>query len=93
MPAGIWFDSKSLYKANFCAPVCAILRKQSCQREPTVSYVSRKNTTDPHGRIHWSIEDPAAATGDDAAKLAVFRRVRDEIRDHLTELAKADQQI
>jgi arsenate reductase len=44
-------------------------------------------------RIHWSIEDPAAATGDDAAKLAVFRRVRDEIRDHLTELAKADQQI
>ena len=31
-------------------------------------------------RIHWSIEDPAAATGDEQAKLAVFRRVRDQIR-------------
>jgi arsenate reductase (thioredoxin) len=31
-------------------------------------------------RIHWSFEDPAAATGDEAARLAVFRRVRDEIK-------------
>ncbi|HKR01561.1 MAG TPA: arsenate reductase ArsC [Pyrinomonadaceae bacterium] len=31
-------------------------------------------------RIHWSFDDPAAAKGDDAARLAVFRRVRDEIR-------------
>ncbi len=31
-------------------------------------------------RIHWSFDDPAAATGDAAARLAVFRRVRDEIR-------------
>lgn len=36
-------------------------------------------------RIHWSIEDPAAASGDDAAKLAVFRRVRDQIRERLSE--------
>lgn len=34
-------------------------------------------------RIHWSIEDPAAASGDEKAKLAVFRRVRDEIRQQL----------
>ena len=34
-------------------------------------------------RIHWSFDDPAAAEGDEAAKLAVFRRVRDEIRDRL----------
>lgn len=34
-------------------------------------------------RIHWSFEDPAAATGDDAARLSVFRRVRDEIRARL----------
>lgn len=34
-------------------------------------------------RIHWSFEDPAAATGDEEAKLAVFRRVRDEIRQQL----------
>jgi protein-tyrosine-phosphatase len=28
-------------------------------------------------------EDPAAAPGDEAARLAVFRRVRDEIRERL----------
>jgi arsenate reductase len=30
-------------------------------------------------RIHWSFEDPAAAQGDEQSRLAVFRRVRDEI--------------
>jgi arsenate reductase len=30
-------------------------------------------------RIHWSFEDPAAAEGDEVARLNVFRRVRDEI--------------
>ena len=34
-------------------------------------------------RIHWSFDDPAAAHGDDEARLSVFRRVRDEIRDQL----------
>jgi arsenate reductase (thioredoxin) len=34
-------------------------------------------------RIHWSIDDPASAEGDDDAKLAVFRRVRDELRHRL----------
>ena len=34
-------------------------------------------------RIHWSFEDPAAAEGDDDKRLAVFRRVRDQIRDQL----------
>ena len=28
---------------------------------------------------HWGFDDPSAATGDDAARMAVFRRVRDEI--------------
>jgi arsenate reductase len=36
-------------------------------------------------RIHWSFEDPAA-TGEEAVRLAVFRRVRDEIRERLREL-------
>jgi len=31
-------------------------------------------------RHHWPFEDPAHATGTEAEKLAVFRRVRDEIR-------------
>lgn len=33
--------------------------------------------------IHWSFEDPAATQGSEAERLAVFRRVRDEIREHL----------
>ena len=31
-------------------------------------------------RHHWGFDDPAHATGTDAEKLAVFRKVRDEIR-------------
>ena len=33
--------------------------------------------------LHWSFDDPAAAVGSDAEKLAVFRRVRDEIVQHI----------
>jgi arsenate reductase len=36
-------------------------------------------------RIHWSFEDPAAATGDEAHRLAGFRRVRDQISQRLSE--------
>ena len=31
-------------------------------------------------RHHWGFYDPAHATGTEAEKLAVFRRVRDEIK-------------
>ena len=31
-------------------------------------------------RHHWGFDDPAHAPGDEAAQLAVFRRVRDEIK-------------
>jgi arsenate reductase len=31
-------------------------------------------------RHHWGFDDPAHATGAEEEKLAVFRRVRDEIR-------------
>ena len=31
-------------------------------------------------RLHWSFEDPAKATGSEDEQLAVYRRVRDEIR-------------
>jgi arsenate reductase len=34
-------------------------------------------------RIHWGFEDPAAAEGDEQTRLAVFRRVRDEILQRL----------
>jgi arsenate reductase len=35
-------------------------------------------------RIHWSFEDPAAATGNEIERLAVFRRVRNEIRNRIS---------
>jgi arsenate reductase len=31
-------------------------------------------------RLHWSFDDPSAATGTAEQRLAVFRRVRDELR-------------
>jgi arsenate reductase len=37
----------------------------------------------PVAREHWPLEDPAAADGSDADKLAAFRRVRDQIRERL----------
>ena len=42
-------------------------------------------------RIHWSFDDPAMAEGDEQARLAVFRRVRDEIRDRLRTFLAADE--
>lgn len=41
-------------------------------------------------RLHWSFDDPAAATGDEAARLTVFRRVRDEIRARLRRFIEQD---
>jgi arsenate reductase len=37
----------------------------------------------PVERLHVSFDDPAAAGGSDDGKMAVFRRVRDEIRERL----------
>jgi arsenate reductase len=34
-------------------------------------------------RLHHAFEDPAAAVGSEAERLAVFRRVRDQLRDYL----------
>lgn len=39
-------------------------------------------------QIHWSFDDPASAAGNEAEQLAVFRRVRDEIRARLRELTE-----
>jgi arsenate reductase len=32
---------------------------------------------------HWSVEDPSEATGSDEERLAVFRRVRDDLRNRM----------
>lgn len=39
-------------------------------------------------RLHWSFDDPAEAAGSPQEQLAVFRRVRDEIRHRLEEFIK-----
>ena len=36
-----------------------------------------------HKSLHWSLPDPAEATGSHEEKLAVFRRVRDEIAERI----------
>lgn len=41
----------------------------------------------PTTRLHWSFEDPSAAAGSEAERLAVFRRVRDAIAARLREWA------
>lgn len=40
-------------------------------------------------RIHWSFDDPAEATGNEEERLAVFRRVRDEIKSRLEDFSKS----
>jgi arsenate reductase (thioredoxin) len=35
-------------------------------------------------RLHWSFDDPSRVIGTDEARLAVFRRIRDEIREKLS---------
>jgi arsenate reductase (thioredoxin) len=42
-------------------------------------------------RIHWSFEDPAAALGDEPARLTVFRRVRDEIKIRLETFTQSNR--
>jgi arsenate reductase (thioredoxin) len=37
-------------------------------------------------RLHWPLEDPAAATGTDDEILATFRRIRDQIESQVAEL-------
>ena len=45
----------------------------------------------PGGResLHWGLEDPAAAVGTEDERLAVFRRVRDEISARVARLVEA----
>ena len=44
-------------------------------------------------RLHWSFDDPATAEGDEAARLAVFRRVRDEIENRLREFVEKESHM
>lgn len=39
------------------------------------------------GRLHWSLPDPSAAEGTEEERLAVYRSVRDRLRDLVDDLA------
>jgi len=39
-------------------------------------------------RIHWSLDDPAAAQGSEEHRLAEFRRIRDQLRSLLRQFVK-----
>jgi len=41
-------------------------------------------------RFHHDFEDPVAAEGSDDNRLAIFRRVRDELREYLREFARCE---
>jgi arsenate reductase len=47
--------------------------KQNCPMFPAAT-----------NRIHWSIEDPAAVTGDEQTRLEAFRSARDNLRKRLS---------
>ena len=44
-------------------------------------------------RLHWSFEDPAAMQGSEAERMAVFRRVRDEIKSQLKEFLRSSHRF
>ena len=53
----------------------------ACGKEPSVSERAASELADFD--TFWSFDDPAAVAGDELARLTVFRRVRDEIRQKL----------
>jgi arsenate reductase len=42
-------------------------------------------------RLHWSLEDPAAAVGTIEQRLIVFRKIRDEIKTKIEEFLKTEE--
>ena len=44
-------------------------------------------------RLHWSFEDPSQATGSDDQRLAVFRRVRDQIERRISDWIRTPNSI
>ncbi|MEP6637844.1 MAG: arsenate reductase ArsC [Chloroflexota bacterium] len=73
-----WARSKSVTEFlgqpfDFVITVCDQAR-QSCPVFPGV-----------HERLHWDYEDPAAAEGSEEERLAVFRRVVDQLHGRIPE--------
>jgi len=56
-------------------------------REACPTYAGAEN------QLHWSFDDPARALGGDEEKMAVFRRVRDEIRARVEEFCSRERRL
>jgi len=44
-------------------------------------------------RLHWNFIDPAEAVGNDEEVLAVFRKVREEIKTNIEEFVKESKEL
>ncbi len=44
-------------------------------------------------RLHWSLEDPSAASGSEDERFRVFRRIRDEIRGRIEGFLATDRRV
>ena len=53
--------------------------KEAC---PTLPGVRRQ--------LHWSVEDPSAVEGDEAARLAAFREARDDLEERIRSFIRAE---
>jgi arsenate reductase len=62
---------------DFLIPVC----EEACEACP---YVPGAKTV-----LRWSFDDPSAATGTDPERLAVFRRIRDEMATRIRQFITA----
>ncbi|MDI3299032.1 MAG: arsenate reductase ArsC [Bacillota bacterium] len=69
-------DAERLRASDLCVTLCGDARDRCPVTPPSVR------------KLHWPLEDPARAEGEEAAVLAVFRRVRDEIEERVRALVE-----
>lgn len=70
-------DELAVQRFDYAITVCD-RAKEACPIFPGATSV-----------LHWSFDDPADAQGDQVARLAVFRRVRDEIAQRVLEFMRS----
>ena len=76
--ASTQLDDAMLARADLVVTVCG----HADEHCPVLPEGTRK--------IHWPLQDPAKATGTDEEIMAEFRRVRDEIRERVSDLLRAE---
>lgn len=72
-------DPEILNKADLVVTLCGHAADQCPVTPPNVK------------RVHWGFDDPAKAEGTEEEKLAVFRRVRDEIGARIKKFAETGE--